>query len=194
MLFVGIIILGYIPFMGIGLQMLEGLKAYSLYWESNDSIFACLVFIFKNLPGNLNTISFLSNPLPIFLSKLTVVSILMGVLIWFLFKNTSLIHDPHRFLKQLFIIMALVFLLSPTQNPWYLCWVVPFLCLFPLRPWILLTGLVVFYYLDFYFDYQEMQAWSKWTPWIEYLPFYLLLSLGLRNKFKGFRKTETQNI
>ena len=194
LLFVGIIILGYIPFMGIGLQMFEGLKAYSLYWESNDSIFACLVFIFKNLPGNLSTVSFLSNPLPIFLSKLTVISILMGVLIWFLLKNTSLIHNPHQFLKQLFIIMALVFLLSPIQNPWYLCWVTPFLCLYPSRPWILLTGLVGFYYLDYYFDYQEMQDWTKWTPWIEYLPFYLLLTLGLRNKLKVFRKTETQNI
>ena len=79
-------------------------------------------------------------------------------------------------------LISLVFLLSPIQNPWYLCWVVPFLCLFPLRSWILLTGLVGLYYLDFYFDYQEIQSWTKWTPWFEYLPFYLLLIWDLCNK------------
>ena len=78
--------------------------------------------------------------------------------------------------------MALVFLLSPIQNPWYLCWVVPFLCFFPSRSWILLTGLVGLYYIDFYFDYQEIQSWTKWTPWFEYLPFYLLLIWDLCNK------------
>jgi len=194
LLFFGIIILGYLPFMGIGLQMFDGLKAYSLYWQSNDSIFSCLVFIFSNLPGDLSNISFLSNSLPIFLSKLTVVSILMGVLIWLLLKKTSLIEDPQKFLKQFFILMALVFLLSPIQNPWYLCWVVPFLCLFPLRSWILLTGLVGFYYLDFYFDYQEIQSLIKWTPWVEYLPFYLLLAWDLRNKNKTLEREEKKKI
>ena len=87
-------------------------------------------------------------------------------------------------MKQFFILMALVFLLSPIQNPWYLCWVVPFLCLFPNRSWILLTVLVGLYYLDFYFDYQEIQSWSQWIPWIEYLPFYLLLAWDFRYKNK----------
>ena len=194
LLFISIIVLGYIPFMGIGLKMFDGLKAYSLYWQSNDSIFSCLVFIFNNLTGELSNISFFSNPLPIFLSKLTVVCILMGVLIWLLLKNTSLSEDPKTFLKQLFILMALVFLLSPIQNPWYLCWVVPFLCLFPLRSWILLTGLVGLYYLDFYFDYQEIQSWKIWIPWIEYLPFYLLLILDLQNKNKVLKKGKNNEM
>jgi hypothetical protein len=186
--FVGIVILGYLPFMGIGLHMFDGLKAYSLYWQSNDSIFACLLFFFKNLPGDLSNITFLSNSLPVFLSKLTVVCILMGVLIKLLLKNISLIKDPQNLLKQFFILMALVFLLSPIQNPWYLCWVVPFLCFFPSRSWILLTGLVGLYYLDFYFDYQEIQSWSPWIPWVEYLPFYVLLILEFRNKNKVLGK------
>ena len=194
LLFIGVIILGYLPFMGIGLQMFDGLKAYSLYWQSNDSIFASLIFVFKNLPGDLSSMSFLSNPLPIFLSKLTVVFILMGVLIWLLLENTSLIDEPHKFLKQFFILMALVFLLSPIQNPWYLCWVVPFLCLFPNRSWILLTGLVGLYYIDFYFDYQEIQSWSLWIPWVEYLPFYLLLLWDFRNKKSGLEKAKIDAI
>ena len=181
-IFFVVIILGYIPFMGIGVEILEGLKAYSLYWQSNDSIFTCLVFLFKKVLGNFSTITFLSNTLPIFLSKLTVVFILIGVLVWLLLKNVSLMQEPQKLLKHFFILIALVFLLSPIQNPWYLCWVVPFLCLFPRRSWILLTGLVGLYYIDFYFDYQEMQSWAKWIPWFEYLPFYLLLAWDLFNK------------
>jgi len=86
--------------------------------------------------------------------------------------------------------MALVFLLSPVQNPWYLCWVVPFLCVFPTRSWIALTGLVGLYYLDFYFDYQEMQTFSSWIPWVEYLPFYFLLALEFRKNLKQKQLSE----
>jgi len=49
---------------------------------------------------------------------------------------------------------------------------------------IILTGLVGLYYLDFYFDYQELQAFSGWIPWFEYLPFYLLLALEFRENSK----------
>ena len=187
-LFIVVIILGYAPFIGIGLEIFEGLKAYSLYWQSNDSIFACLVFLFKKLLGDFSSVTFLSNSLPIFLSKLTIVCILIGVLIWLLLKNTSLIEEPQKLLKHFFILIALVFLLSPIQNPWYLCWVVPFLCLFPSRSWMLLTGLIGLYYIDFYFDYQEIQSWTKWTPWFEYLPFYLLLIWDLCNKNNVLKK------
>jgi len=179
-LFLAVIVLGFMPFMGIGLQIFDGLKAFTLYWQSNDSIFAILVFIFKNISGGFANQTVLSNPLPIFLSKVTVAMTLTGVLIVLMCKRTSLLRQPIEFVRGFFWLMALVFLLSPVQNPWYLCWVVPFLCLFPSRAWIVLTGLVGFYYLDFYFDYQEIQAFSAWIPWVEYLPFYFLLALQCR--------------
>jgi alpha-1,6-mannosyltransferase len=179
-LFLGVVVLGYLPFMGIGLQMFDGLKAFTLYWQSNDSIFAVLVFIFKTVSGELANETILSNPLPILLSKITVALVLVGILFRLLYKGASLLKQPVEFVRGLFWIMALVFLLSPVQNPWYLCWVVPFLCVFPARSWIALTGLVGLYYLDFYFDYQEMQAFSLWIPWVEYLPFYILLALEFR--------------
>jgi len=110
-LFFGVIVLGYLPFMGIGLQMFDGLKAFTLYWQSNDSIFALLVFIFKTVSDADAMI--LSNPLPIFLSKVTVAIILIGVLFYLLRKGTSLIEQPVEFVRGFFWIMALVFLLSP---------------------------------------------------------------------------------
>ena len=82
--------------------------------------------------------------------------------------------------------MGLVFLLSPVQNPWYLGWMVPFLCYFPRNSWVLLTGLVGLYYLDFYFDYQNMKQFNPWIVWVEYPPFYLLLA---KEVFATRRKT-----
>ena len=96
------------------------------------------------------------NPLPIFLSKVTVALVLVGALFRLLYKETSLLEQPVEFVRGLFWIMALVFLLSPVQNPWYLCWVVPFLCVFPhaFVDRLDRTGRLVLLG-DFYFDYQE---------------------------------------
>ena len=88
------------------------------------------------------------------------------------------------------LLTLLVFLFSPVQNPWYLCWVVPFLCLFPSRAWILLTGLVSLYYLDFYFDYQDLQSYRSWIEWVEYTPFFLLLGWEFKlKKYPGSKST-----
>ena len=78
-------------------------------------------------------------------------------------------------MQNLFLIMTIIFLISPVQNPWYLSWLVPFLCFFHSRALILLTGLIGLYYLDFYFDYQEMTQYSFWIVWSEYIPFYIYL-------------------
>ena len=179
-LFLAVVVLGYLPFIGIGLQMFDGLKAFTLYWQSNDSIFAILVFVFKTVFAKFTNETVFSNSLPVFLSKLTVALVLIGVLLRLMYKGGSLLEQPIEFIRGIFWIMALVFLLSPVQNPWYLSWVVPFLCIFPERSWITLTGLVGLYYLDFYFDYQELEKFSLWIPWVEYLPFYFLLSLEFR--------------
>ncbi len=175
-LFFGIIGIFYAPFLGIGQRAFEGLRTFSTYWESNDSLFAIMVFYFRSMleiesRGPVG----LSYDLPSLLSKVTVVLILGGVLLYFLLRKNRLPFNRLQSIKELFIVMALVFLLSPVQNPWYLSWILPFLCIFPYRYWILLTGLVGLYYLDFYFDYQEIQHYTAWTPWFEYLPFYLLL-------------------
>ncbi len=187
-LFLAVIALGYLPFADIGLRMFAGLKTFATHWQSNDSVFAVLVFIFHNVLGGFADEVILSNPLPVFMSKVSVAVIVAGVLFWLLRKGTSLIDCPAEFIRGFFWIMALVFLLSPVQNPWYLCWVVPFLCIFPHRAWLVLTGLAGLYYLDFYFDYQELQTFRPWIPWAEYLPFYFLLAAQLRHKVRRREK------
>ena len=175
-LFFAVALLFYLPFLGTGLKTFEGLKTYTVYWQNNDSIFAILVYFYEEVLGVKSEAgAFLSYDMATFLSKATAGIILAGTLVYFLVRQSRQPIDNERAVQEMFILMALVFLLSPVQNPWYLCWVVPFLCVFHFRSFILLTGLVGLYYLDFYFDYQEIPLYSWWLPWFEYVPFYVYL-------------------
>jgi hypothetical protein len=190
LMFGAVTALCYLPFLSSGLKTFEGLKTYSTYWQSNDSLFSLLVYFFGDVL-NLQAIeqTFFSNDLPTFLSKATVALVLSGTIAYLLFRKSFLEKSNEQLLFYFFILMSGVFLLSPVQNPWYLSWVVPFLCLFPWRSWILLTGLMGLYYMDFYFDYQDIGQYSKWIPWFEYTPFYLLFFYELWKHRVNRKKT-----
>ncbi len=195
-LFAGTIVLFYLPFMDIGTRVFSSLKSFSTYWQSNDSIFAILVWFYREVVGISpeGPVS-LSYDEPSLWAKGTVALILGTVWFYLLTRKTktseSIEQPVEHCLYHLFIIMGLIFLVSPVQNPWYLCWVVPFLCFFPGRAWILLTGLVGLYYVGFYMDYQELHGYEAWIPWVEYLPFYLLLGWDWsRRKMAGSRVSE----
>ena len=182
LLFGGLVAFFYSPFLDIGAQNFSGLKAYATRWQQNDSIFALLVGFFGLFVESNGPVPF-SYDLPSLLAKITVALVLGMVMLYLLFwRKEAENPEPKAVLEPLFIIMALVFLVSPVQNPWYLCWVVPFLCIFPWRAGILLTGLVGLYYLDFYFDYQDINHYAPWIPWFEYIPFYLFLGWELKSK------------
>ncbi|GJL78693.1 MAG: hypothetical protein NPINA01_16820 [Nitrospinaceae bacterium] len=192
LVFGGLVVLCYLPFMDSGFKTFEGLKTFSTYWQSNDSLFSLLVYFYGKILGLKNVEqTFFSNDLPTFLSKLTVATFLIGAVIYLVLKKGFLEKSKETLLRDIFILMSLVFLLSPVQNPWYLSWVVPFLCLFHFRSWILLTGLMGLYYLDFYFDYQDIPQYSVWIPWLEYLPFYIYLTFELyKNRAKKIETTQ----
>jgi hypothetical protein len=182
LLFGGIAILFYLPFIEIGAQNFSGLQAYATRWQQNDSIFAILVWFFGLFAESNGPVPF-SYDLPSLLAKITVAILLGAALLYLLFWRKEVENpEPRAVLEPLFIMIALVFLLSPVQNPWYLCWVVPFLCIFPWRAGILLTGLVSLYYLEFYFDYQDINHYAPWIPWFEYIPFYLALGWEIKSK------------
>jgi len=81
-------------------------------------------------------------------------------------------------------VAALLFLLSPTAYPWYYVWVLPFLCLVPVRGLLLLGILLPFYYLRF-----DMEKWGnahlfdQYIVWLEFGPVLVLLAYdGIRRK------------
>ena len=116
--------------------------------------------------------------------------VLLGIISYMLVKKIPGADFPDEWARNLFTIMALVFIVSPVQNPWYLCWTVPFLCIFHLRSLIFLTGLIGLYYLDFYFDYQDITQYSILVAWLEYTPFYIYLIWELIKRGKTLKAVE----
>jgi len=68
-------------------------------------------------------------------------------------------------------------LLSPTAHPWYFLWILPWLCLFPARPWILLSGLVALAYANLGASGRAGEPYP-WVRLVEYGPFYGLAGAG----------------
>lgn len=68
-------------------------------------------------------------------------------------------------------------LLTSTLHPWYLLWLLPFLCFYPQRAWILLTGLVMLSY-QVLMRYTAEGVWeeSLWIKLLIYVPFFALLA------------------
>jgi hypothetical protein len=97
--------------------------------------------------------------------------------------ETSLIN---RWLAATFLTLVWLWLLLPTQNPWYLTWSLPFLPFARSRAWLVLSGLAFVYYLRFwmaaqfpspllgtpypgaqFFDF--IVTWFEFAPWLAWL-------------------------
>ncbi len=89
-------------------------------------------------------------------------------------------------LNYAFIAIGTFLILAPTLHPWYLTWIVPFLCFNRNKPWLILTGTVVCYYFMNHELFSKMiwynneWVWKEvhWLKLPEYLPFYGLLIYG----------------
>jgi hypothetical protein len=128
-------------------------------WRFNDSIFSAIYF----LTGSLE------------LSKGIVVTAFL-MLVFVIHRRSIPI------LKSAMILIGGSLLLTTTLQPWYLLWIVPFLCFYPNRAWILLTGLIMLSY-HVLIQYAGNGVWeeSMWIKIAIYAPFYvLLLNDGLR--------------
>jgi hypothetical protein len=165
-----VVVLAYLPFASVGMERLfAGTVIYTKWWEMNDSLFALLQLAFGGRPFQGETVP----------QARAMVLLLWGAAaVWAL-------HDAYReraglppILGQnrqgmarafwrMAVLLAVALALTPTMDPWYLCWLVPFLCLFPWRPWLLLTATVSLSYL-YYLRDQDI----FWLRPLEYVPVY----------------------
>jgi hypothetical protein len=78
--------------------------------------------------------------------------------------------------RYTFVTFGAVLLAVPTLYPWYVMWIVPLLCLFVNRAWILFTALVFVSYLVWPI-YDRTGVWQlpAWALVLEYAPFLGLL-------------------
>ncbi len=85
-------------------------------------------------------------------------------------------NDPRVFAWML---AALAVLCSPVVEPWYVLWLVPFLCLFHRTAWLCFTGTVILSY-QVLMHQAVCGVWhlEPWAQWFVYLPLYLWLAVA----------------
>lgn len=150
----------YLPYMDAGPRLFSGLLVYGDKWRFNDSVFSIIFF----LTDSLNV------------SKIIVAALFAGLVAFCAVRIT----DPFR---SAFILLGGYLVLTPTVQPWYLVWIIPFLCLYPNPAWILLSGLAALsYHVLIGFVLTECWHEETWVRFVQYVPFYgLLIAHSLRN-------------
>ena len=147
------LIAAFLPFHQALAQHADSLFAVGSAWRFNDSLFTIIRF----MTGS-DTLSRI------------IAAVLFLLLAAFVYRREQPV------LKGAMMLIGGALLLTTTLQPWYLLWIVPFLCFYPNRAWILLTGLVMLSY-QVLTRYAAEGVWLE-SPWIKYaiyLPFFALL-------------------
>jgi alpha-1,6-mannosyltransferase len=158
-LFGGMVILGYLPYLGAGRQLFKGLADYTAGWEGNDSLFR-LIRCAQHSKGQ----------------AMLVAGVMVLALVAYALKRRM---TP---LGASFFIVAGLLLLSPNAFPWYFTWMIPFLCFYTNVPMLLVSITCVL-------GYSPVVAYAAGQPYrdspfilaLEYVPVYLWLA------FEGWR-------
>ncbi|HEU4403644.1 MAG TPA: hypothetical protein VFT43_16235 [Candidatus Polarisedimenticolia bacterium] len=177
------------PYRAAGWRLLDGLREYSDRWVANESLFglvlglvswidptsalkSAIAFLRARIPGSepLDRLYFFVYPPQIAraLCAVAVIACVVAIL--------RLRVEP---LRALFLMTGALLLLSPIAHPWYLLWILPWLCLFPSGSWILLSGLAVLSYANLGAAGRLDEPYP-WVRFAEYLPFYAALALEWR--------------
>lgn len=181
----GVVVAAYLPFSGIGLKRLfAGIAIYTRHWEMNDSVFALTQAAFGGMVPT-NTPGFMYETHSG--ARLVSLSLWAVAAAWILAdalrerRGLPLSFGPqaggiYRTLWRLTVLLTVVLMLTPTMDPWYLCWLIPLLCIFPIWPLLLWTATVGLYYVEYAF--REPKPWVRV---LEYGPVYgglLLQAVG----------------
>lgn len=148
-----ILLAGYLPFVEhLESHVLNILRVGSL-WRFNDSLFSLLLLAAHS---------------PLLAKALVIIAfVALAVIVW---------RSHWSPVKCAMILIGGTLLLTTTVQPWYLVWMVPFLCFSPNRAWILYTGLVMLsYHVLIRYDAEGIWAENLWIRLTIYVPFYLLL-------------------
>lgn len=170
--FVFTAIILYLPFLDAGRKLFDSLLVYSEHWVFNASLYELILWMGAS-PLQARGISVL-------------VLLLLVTVLFFRYAHKKSDEQEAAIYYVVFIALGALLLLTPVLHPWYLCWIVPFLVIFPNRAWIYFTGSV-------FLSYFILKGYVKTGVWeenivvklIEYLPFYALLIYDTACRYKA---------
>lgn len=169
--FIAVIAFAYLPFLlwndASFAEIFRGLSTYNKEWSYNSSVFAVVYRVMEMIdPAWVRTL------IP---AKVAVAALYGAGVLWLSFRPYA---DRDELLHRCFTAVAGLFIINPVGDPWYFCWCIPFLCLFPYRSWILLSGTLILSYLNFQTIYPVVD-WIWWgipvLSYVIYVPFFVVL-------------------
>jgi len=171
--FIGLI---FFPLIMINLDSSSGFIAYSKSWENNSSLFKIFLYTgeqilnYKDIhPGHAQRYT------RYFVALLTIA--------WVLYQSLKFDKSLFDLFRRSLFIVAAIFLISPTQFPWYYTWMLPFLAVAPRFSLLLLTTLLPLYYLRYYLEpIGRLDVFNDYVVWIEFIPVWILLLLEFGRK------------
>ncbi|MFP4173616.1 MAG: glycosyltransferase 87 family protein [Candidatus Hydrogenedentota bacterium] len=158
-----IVLLMAVPVIRSGLDPTSGFRAYASYWRMNDSIYQVFHAATSwTMPG------YPHGPAR-FISGALLVS-------WIIWLCRAPAQTPRILCERALWIIAALFLLSPTQFPWYWTWMLPLLAIRPSPGLLILTATLPLYYLRFPMRELGYTAWfDHGVVWLEFGPALVLL-------------------
>lgn len=151
--FTAAIALGFLPYLDAGWSLIAGVRSYAESWRNNASLFDLL----RAATGSDAAASLIA-------------AIVLAALALYLAAKRA---EP---LRACYVLIAALLLLSPSVFPWYLIWLIPFLCFYPNSGFLLWTATIFLSY-DVLIGYKVLGTW-QYDPtlaWLEYAPVFALL-------------------
>ncbi|MEW6682876.1 MAG: glycosyltransferase 87 family protein [Nitrospirota bacterium] len=152
-----IVVLAAVPFLSAPLgQAARGLVTYGTYWMFNPGLFDLLQ----------RGLSLMTSHHILAAKLLAGIAVILAIL-WRVRHRDGTMRD---LCESVVWILAFTLLLTPTADPWYLLWLLPFLCVHPNPGLLAWMGLSVLSY-GFYYAHADV----PWLRLIEYTPVFILL-------------------
>ena len=151
----------YLPFAGAGRHIFTGAGAYAQHWTFNDGAFALLCKLQSAIFPD-------AASLGISPARLLAALAVGAFAVWAAIKLKE--NDRVGAIAGSRNVIAVCLMLMPAVDPWYVCWLLPFMCAVPSVGLLLFTvtcNLSYLYYAD--------NSFPVWIPLMEYVPVYLIL-------------------
>lgn len=174
-IFVPVVLIALSPMLLSHDMGMKSLLLYSNLWHDNDGFFG-LVRAGVGAAGG--WLGMQANAVRL-VARLLAASALGAVLATLLCSRLKTLQVH----KQMLIVVAALFLFSPTEFPWYYTWLIPLLALWPVAALLLYSATLGLYHWH-----------SLWPPvvWLEHLPVWLVLFWQLSRQFIPRWRKRTQ--
>ncbi len=153
-----------LPMLLSGFREDAGVRAYASYWQVNATIYQGFYLLGDWVAPNH----------PHGSARLLVGLVLLSWTAWLTLRPAA---DGHAMCERALWITAALFLLSPTQLPWYWLWMLPMLAIRPSPGLLVLTATLPMYYLRFPLRELGYTAWfNHGVVWVQFIPAFVLLT------------------